>query len=330
MSWFVSARLPSAPTPGASPYLHDKVTITKRAALGLEALTRIPWAGSQEEAAPFFDWCRRHANSTIQLMQLRKERVSPFFHEYITFRLNDRAGCFRIDRRQRSDIRSPMKCTEDTGVEAFDSIEEIVDMEDSMYNPSDCLVHVDFATDVYLCLITDFCMAVSKHEKAQVYTVQRYNCYFYAQSMILYVLCWAHGWTGKHIWETYYKHEGDIISSDSPLPSREDQPSIWRELWTASRALRGKPMDSPQGSMQESTIGDLQKYLSEFIYAHGVRVEQHKALLNCTARNVEDDVKKAIDQIWENSMKRVPMILRWRNVGHEIWYYKLVAISFEL
>ncbi|CAE6504479.1 unnamed protein product [Rhizoctonia solani] len=199
MSRFFSGRLPSAPTPGASPYLHDKIIITKRAALGLEVLVRIPVVGAQEEAEPFFDWCRRHPNSSIQLMQLRKERVAPFFHEYITFRLKH-GGSFRIDRRQSPNILTPLQCIDDAGVEAFDSIEEIVDMEDSMYNPSDCLVHIDFTTDVHLCLITDFCVTVSKHKRANVYTVQRYNCYFYAQAMILYVLCWAHGWTGDHIW----------------------------------------------------------------------------------------------------------------------------------
>ncbi|CAE7059114.1 unnamed protein product [Rhizoctonia solani] len=368
MSRLPLAQLASASTPGASPYFHNKLIITKRAALGLEALVRIPLAGAQEEAEPFFDWCQRHPNSSIQLMQLRKERVAPFFHEYVTFRLKDGSGSFRIDRRQRRDILSPMKCTEETGSEAFDTIEEVVDMEDSMYNPSDCLVHIDFTADVHLCLITDFCMAMSRHERARVYTVQRYNCYFYAQSMILYVLCWAHGWTEDHIWlkhtestknidnpvpdtnnvairqtpldalerhsgmtirisekrpEMYYRHDGNATDSDSPLPSDGDRPSFRREFWTIIRALRGKPMDSPPGSMQESSIGDLQKYLSEFIYAHSIRVEEHKALLKCDARDVEHDIKETIDQLWERSMYRVPMMLRWKQVDDEIWYKPL-------
>ncbi|CAE7161290.1 unnamed protein product [Rhizoctonia solani] len=73
--------------------------------------------------------------------------------------------------------------------------------------------------------------------------------------------------------------------------------------------------------MQECSIGDLQRYLSDFIYAHGVRVEKHKTLLksNVTARDVETDVKKDIDQIWVRSMQRVPMLLRWKKVDREIF-----------
>ncbi|KAG8684665.1 hypothetical protein FRC11_011771, partial [Ceratobasidium sp. 423] len=136
------AQPPSALPPGSSHFVSNALIIAKRAALGLEDPVRIR-DGKWAEGSPLFDWYQRHRKSTIVCMQLRKERKSPFFHEYVAFRFNG-GTYFRVDRRQLPDEQSPMACTEDRGVEAYDTIEQIASLDDSMYNRSDCLVQLDF------------------------------------------------------------------------------------------------------------------------------------------------------------------------------------------
>ena len=48
-----------------------------------------------------------------------------------------------------------MDCVEARGVEAYDTIEQISGLEDSTYNPSDCLVQLEFKTGVRLYYILE-------------------------------------------------------------------------------------------------------------------------------------------------------------------------------
>ncbi|KDN37429.1 hypothetical protein RSAG8_10164, partial [Rhizoctonia solani AG-8 WAC10335] len=182
--------LPSAPLPGSSHFISNAVIIAKRIARGFEHPVRIEY-GLWRRGNPFYDWAQRRSNAKLEAMQLRKEQKEPFFHEYVTFRLSD-GKCFRIDRRQIPDEGSPMDCTSDQGVEAYDTIEQITSLEDSdsIYNPSDCLAQIRFTTGADLNLIVGICRRLSidgpaLNEFARVYTVQRYNCYFYAQTVLL-------------------------------------------------------------------------------------------------------------------------------------------------
>ncbi|CAE6470879.1 unnamed protein product [Rhizoctonia solani] len=181
------ARLPSAPLPGSSYYISNTVIIAKRVALGLEAPIRIKsdkWA----DGNPLYDWLQRYSNVKIESIQLRKEQKAPFFHEYIAIELSN-GSYFRIDRRQLPDEQSPMSSTERNGVEAYDTIEQITSLDDSMYNPSDYLVQIYFERGVNLSVIAYTCDAISKDFRASAYTLQRYNCYFYAQTILLCTLC---------------------------------------------------------------------------------------------------------------------------------------------
>jgi hypothetical protein len=171
-----------------------------RAALGLEGPVRIQFDKAAKAAKPFADWCRRRQHDEVKSIQLRRERKAPFFHQYVAFCLADDRGCFRVDRRQLPDEGSPLDCTEEAGVEAYETIEEIKNLEHSIYNPSDCLVHVEFESGVQVELIIDICSAISRHENACVYTAQRYNSYFHAQTLLLCTVCNENDWYEKHIW----------------------------------------------------------------------------------------------------------------------------------
>ncbi|CAE6488158.1 unnamed protein product [Rhizoctonia solani] len=229
---------------------------------------------------------------------------------------------------------------EEAGVEAYDTIEHITALDSAECGPSDCLIQLDFEENVRLELLIDICREISQHELAQVYTVQRFNCYFYAQTILLCTLCKPYGWCEDYIWDATAKYagpmQGEVITTRMPLanfrqnskitirvldkqPSRltpasgatvynPDMPSSTRSNsnWRAAlRMIRPRSNGSQSNTMKETDIGDLQEYLSNMIRAHTVRVEQYKFQLKCEAWDVEWDIKEAMNDIWG---KRWPLL----------------------
>ncbi|KAJ1304167.1 hypothetical protein OPQ81_008567 [Rhizoctonia solani] len=209
------------PVPGASYLVSNTFTKDERGSLGFENPVRIQFSTSGHASESLSDWCQRHQHVSVQSMQLRKEQAAPF-HEYIAFSLGDDAGhasYFRIDRRQLSNGVPSLGCTGDEGFGALDTIEEIMELEHSTYSPSDCLVQLDFTEDVRLALIIDICREISQHDMATFYTPQRYNCYFYAQTILLCTLCKQYEWYNNFIWGSgkLYSNNEDVTTGDMPL-----------------------------------------------------------------------------------------------------------------
>ncbi|CAE6441356.1 unnamed protein product [Rhizoctonia solani] len=282
---------PPTLAPGSSHYISNASIIAARVALGLDDPVRIQFDNLGEGAKPLANWCRRRQHDEVESMQLRREKKAPFFHQYIAFRLANNEGCFRIDRRQLPDEGSPLDCTEEAGVEAYETIEEINDMEQSIYSPSEPLVQVDFKSNFRVELIIDLCREISRHERAYMYTVQRYNCYFYAQTLLLCTVCSENDWYEKYLW-----HSCPIEPSDTAYP--ELLPSTqYDSAWKVPFRLM-VPQRKNSQPMKEANIGELQGYLSEMIRAHAARVEQYKVLLKCNAVEVEQDIKQTMNDIW--------------------------------
>ncbi|CAE6485606.1 unnamed protein product [Rhizoctonia solani] len=287
------------PAPGSSYYVANASVKGMRVALGLADPVRVQFGAFGVADGLLSDWCELHSQASVQAMQLRKERKGPFFHEYIAFSMKNSQGgttYFRLDRRQLPNEGCPLDCTEDAGVEPYETIEQITDFEDSMYSPSDCLVRLDFKDGLRLQLIIDICREISQHDLAGVYTVQRYNCYFYAQTVLLLALCKEYDWYEDSIWEYHISASDESYYSPIALP-----PAGFDIHWKSPlRMIRPKRNSSGSGIMREIDIGYLQQYLSDMIYSHSVRVGQYALLLKCTAQGVDTDIKKAMDEIWAN------------------------------
>lgn len=179
--------------PGASYRISNALIIAQRHLLKLEGPIRIRFDEEWKAGNSLFDWYARRSKRCIQKLQLRKERESPFFHEYIVFSLREDGGYFRIDRRQLPDEVLPLDCIYD-GVEARDTIEEVKSLDDALYCASDCLVELEFNADVDLGLVLKICKAIQQHPAARVYTLQRYNCYFFAQTILTCIARSAFTW----------------------------------------------------------------------------------------------------------------------------------------
>ncbi|CAE6397178.1 unnamed protein product [Rhizoctonia solani] len=320
-----SVPYPSAIVPSSTYDVSNAVLKGVRVALGLVNSIRIKFDDSGNAAPLFANWCNEYSHTYVSSMQLRKERRAPFFHEYIALGLRDMRGYFRIDRRQLPNEGSPLDCKENGGVEAYETIQEIKHLEDSGYNTSDCLVHIDFQENVPLALIIDICREIAQHELSYVYTVQRYNCYFYAQTILLCTLCKEYDWYLKYIWGSGNAIDDpeEVISTSMPLANLAVNPRIkirildkqQRDSFTsegdinalakadsAKRAPIRTSHPQRKGSqaviMKEVTIGELQGYLSSLIRTHSLRVQHYKLLLKCNALEVERDIKQTVNRIW--------------------------------
>ncbi|CAE6466683.1 unnamed protein product [Rhizoctonia solani] len=328
-------RLPSAIPPGSSYYLSNALIIAKRVALGLEDPVRIQ-SGEWKAGNPLHDWYERNEYTPVRIVQLRKEQKKPFFHEYIAFQLGN-GKCFRIDRRQLPNERSPMDCTGEKGAEAYDTIEQIANLDDSIYNPSDCLVQISFNGDpIWLGRITYICRTISQHKRTGFYTVQKYNCYFYAQTILLYTSFFAHLRVGGQLWDDYQSNlylapntRARLGGSDpvkrSGEPHRKGLYAYNGEpipLMTRLYSLIGVPNVKVKWAhpsmMAESDLDDLREYLSNKIWAHGVRVEQYKLVLGCSAKEIQRDVKGAMNDIWGDTYESRLFLLDQKRRKSEI------------
>lgn len=120
----------------------------------------------------------------VETIQLCNKLVGPSYHEYIVFRLHNNGGYFRLERRQLPTEMTPLDCMAKEGVEAHDALEESRGFNDPRLVQSDCLIQLEFKFGFHVLCLLKVCQAIQNHRAARMYTVQRYNCYFFAQTMI--------------------------------------------------------------------------------------------------------------------------------------------------
>ncbi|CAE6442222.1 unnamed protein product, partial [Rhizoctonia solani] len=175
--------------PGYSVDLTDAATVASRYLRGLGRPVQIDFRLDSGNENDLVKWYRERSNPLVHAVQLRRERQGPYFHQFVVFELKDNGGLFRIDRRLRPDEDSPQNCLKDEGIPAFDTIEPVTAWNDPLFVASDCLISIEFKVNVSLAGILKVCQRIHSHLSARVYTLQRYNCYFFAQTIISCVAC---------------------------------------------------------------------------------------------------------------------------------------------
>ncbi|KDN43390.1 hypothetical protein RSAG8_06174, partial [Rhizoctonia solani AG-8 WAC10335] len=178
--------------PGASYRGSNALIVARRKLLKLEE----PFLITFDKWGPgnfLYNWYSGLENPYIHTMQLRKEREGPFFHEFIVIRL--KAGTYwRIDRRQLPKENTPLNCLYTEGVPAHDTVEQVTSLESTLYARSYCLVELEFNVDVHVGLI--FVEFIVILQCGCSYTLQCYNCYFFAQALLFCTACGASDWAG--------------------------------------------------------------------------------------------------------------------------------------
>ncbi|CAE6473534.1 unnamed protein product [Rhizoctonia solani] len=189
--------------PGSTYRVSNASIVSSRKLFGRQKVVTIQFTKEWATKNPLYDWyigqtrLKRHV---VHAIQLRKERKQPFLHEYLVLYMgneksdnsnsnksdngNSDKTYFRLERRQLENEDQPLASLLSHGVEAYDTLEETIGFEDPL-TPSDCLAQLDFTTGIHIAIILEICRAIHKHPSAKVYTLQRFNCYFFAQNVLL-------------------------------------------------------------------------------------------------------------------------------------------------
>ncbi|KAF8636803.1 hypothetical protein AX17_003254 [Amanita inopinata Kibby_2008] len=156
------------------------------------------FSSSQRETAPvlitfddwnkggIFDWYRgtaRTSRTTISKLELRKERDN-FRHEFVVVYLED-GDIYRIDRRPLGGGSADTISSD--GCEAEDNILLINKQElEVIRSNTDTEVTLEIGTEKKLDLyaVIAICVSVQMDSQAKAYTLQLYNCYFLARTII--------------------------------------------------------------------------------------------------------------------------------------------------
>jgi hypothetical protein len=138
-----------------------------------------------------FDWVRDRNTGAIKSVELRKEH-DPFQHEYILLILHD-DSYVRIDRRPDPDV--PVDTLMRCGCRAIDTIQEVTSRHDLPKSHGILNVKVHSNAHLTISHILFICFGVHQDNKANRYTLQRYNCYFFSWTIIVLLLRFLADWS---------------------------------------------------------------------------------------------------------------------------------------
>ncbi|KAF9518233.1 hypothetical protein BS47DRAFT_1338505 [Hydnum rufescens UP504] len=149
----------------------------------------------------------------IDTLQLRKEKSEPFTHQYVVLILSD-DSILRLDRR--GDENNPMDAVKSDGIESVDTIADVDSLSD-LDVASHCLAEFHCqASDLDLSHIIKICFGIHKDPKAGRYTLQRFNCYFFAWTILVATARYAEPWDTFPFdspWRTLSQTLADALST---------------------------------------------------------------------------------------------------------------------
>ena len=200
-----------------------------------------------------FDWYRRQRHTTISKLELRKEK-DHFKHEYIMAYL-DNGWIHRVERRPVKGANTETVSKE--GCEAEDSLTPVSDADlAAIHSESDAEITLEFGSnkpDLYNVIAV--AIAISLNPQTQRYTLQQYNCYFVARSIIALVTrhCLLQSSPMKNLrWDrvtesTVLDHifDGNWNNLESPL-KQAMIPALEKLLWNVIKDDAGTRIAKPK------------------------------------------------------------------------------------
>ncbi|KAG8736251.1 hypothetical protein FRC10_009543 [Ceratobasidium sp. 414] len=149
----------------------------------------------RHNSCPVMRWYeqQRESSTRFQVIEHRKNLDGPFYHEFLLLKLADGAVC-RVERTgdgSRADALRFAGCTSNDLIQWF-SADDYTQFSNTM--PSNLIAEVDLQQEFDILDILAVCYSIQKTKACRVYTLQRYNCYFFCWT-ILAVLT-------RRLWET--------------------------------------------------------------------------------------------------------------------------------
>ncbi|QRV82092.1 hypothetical protein RhiJN_10107 [Ceratobasidium sp. AG-Ba] len=118
---------------------------------------------------------QKASSTKFYSIQHRKSIQGPFYHEFLLLKLTDGAVC-RVERLGEG---SPMNAIRLVGIKSHDVIQWYPNEQRSKAEAeSESITEVDLGQEFDILDVLVICYAVQKTKPCNVYTLQRYNCYF--------------------------------------------------------------------------------------------------------------------------------------------------------
>ncbi|OSX56862.1 hypothetical protein POSPLADRAFT_1062369 [Postia placenta MAD-698-R-SB12] len=133
-----------------------------------------------------------------------------------------------VQRRAAAD--APARAVIRDGTPSVDTMNEL---DNNMSVNSECLYDAEFANGLHLSVVLLICFGIQKDDQGHVYTLQKFNCYFFARTMMLAM-------TRHAVMESAHQHSADTVLVRAALSGDEeketDQSPQDAELMTAEIA----------------------------------------------------------------------------------------------
>lgn len=160
-----------------------------------------------------------------------KDKTWPFYHNLLILHMVDGLA-YCAQRRAAAD--APARAVIRDGTPSVDTMNEL---DNNMSVNSECLYDAEFANGLHLSVVLLICFGIQKDDQGHVYTLQKFNCYFFARTMLLAMIRHA-------VMESVRLHSPDTKSVRAALSGDEeketDQSPQDAELMTLQKSLRTK------------------------------------------------------------------------------------------
>ncbi|KAG8736250.1 hypothetical protein FRC10_009542 [Ceratobasidium sp. 414] len=136
---------------------------------------------------------QRNTSTRFRSIEHRRNTNGPFYHEFLLLKLTDGAVC----RVERTGDGSREDAVEYTGCVANDLIqwftaEEYAEFSDIV--PSTLVAEIDLQREFDIIDVLAICYSIQNNGACSVYTLQRYNCYFFCWTILAIIT--------RRLWET--------------------------------------------------------------------------------------------------------------------------------
>lgn len=168
------------------------ITSTRKSASRSQTFS-LELPSSWSEQGPLFDWYQgrlRSGEDSVNLIQLRRERSAPYHHEFLVIHTTQ-GKPFRIDRRP--DPRVPLDGIT-IGCAAVDTISTPKQHD---IKKSECILVLRVCEQITIESLVRICINIKSDSQSCRYTIQTYNCYFFAWAIIMIVMRQSAVWDKK-------------------------------------------------------------------------------------------------------------------------------------
>ncbi|KAL5637655.1 hypothetical protein ACGC1H_002059 [Rhizoctonia solani] len=188
------------------------------------------------------EWYKQQPSTKFKYLEYRKEKESPFYHEYIVVHLENETVC-RFDRR--GDVNSRANVLVGDPIPSEDSAHVIAKNDTEFYpmieRDSDLLLRMHFPKGQDILTILGICCGIQSTKATKDYSLTRYNCYFFSWMIITatarFTVDWAALAQENQLWETLVASVMKGLDQD---PAGSGPLAIPKAAITATLGMKGK------------------------------------------------------------------------------------------